>query len=223
MEMTKNGIVYDLMPNGLTVVRLSTTWTPNKRLKIPSSAWNHEVTHIAPNAFQGHDFETVVLPRSIHQIGDYAFADCKSLVGVNFTDRGSCPKYLHIGEKAFYNCESLIAINSIWGSLVLANSAFEGCKNLVLNNLVFKAGERAFAGCEQLRCLHMKCGGELAKNAIDATQEITVMFTVEKFVPGDYENIIKNLEGTNAVICCADDSPMIELVYEGYCVKTTPF
>lgn len=223
MEMTKNGIVYDLMPNSLTVVRISKTWKPNKTLKIPSSAWNHEVTHIAPNAFQGYDVETVVLPRSIHQIGDYAFADCKSLVSIEFTDRGSCPNYLHIGEKAFYGCESLIAINSVWGYLVLANSAFEGCKSLVSNNIVFEAGERAFAGCERMGSLCMKSGGKLAKNAIDATQKIAIMFTVDKFNPDDYENIIKNLDGTNAVICCNDDSPMMELIYDGYSVEPIPF
>ena len=222
MEMSKNGIVYDLKPNCLTVVRLTKKWKPNKMLKIPSSVWNHEVTHIAPNAFQGHDFETVVLPRSIHQIGDYAFADCKSLVSVEFTDRGCCPPYLHIGEKAFFGCESLVAMCNVWCFLVLANSAFEGCKRLILQNIVFEVGEHAIAGCERIENLFIKCGGKLAKNAFDANQKISIIL-LDEFCQNDYENIIKNIEGTNAVICCRDDSPMLELIYAGYSVNPIQF
>lgn len=53
------------------------------RLSLPDNIKDHQVTEIAPYAFQGYSkLKEVVIPASISAIGNYAFADCIGLRSV---------------------------------------------------------------------------------------------------------------------------------------------
>lgn len=70
--------------------------------------------------------ENTVIPESVTEIGDGAFAQCMGLVEVTI------PKSVtKIGRGAFYNCIGLSRIIIAESTVEVGESAFEGCRNLV--------------------------------------------------------------------------------------------
>ena len=67
----------------------------------------------------------VVLPKSLKEIGDYAFYYCKNLVSVNIPD-----SVTSIGNDAFYECCKLTSVNIPNSVTSIGNYAFEGCSSL---------------------------------------------------------------------------------------------
>ncbi|MBR0412221.1 MAG: leucine-rich repeat protein [Eubacterium sp.] len=123
-------------------------------LTIPSSVLlddgYYDVTAIAPRVFEGNLLlKSVVIPDTVTQISDYAFADCINATGITF---GSGVE--SIGQKAFYNFG---ANNGSAGELNLPDSlkstddfAFKGTAfggALVLPDSLTTMGVGTFCNC----------------------------------------------------------------------------
>ena len=72
----------------------------------------------------------VVLPKSLKEIGDYAFYNCYNLVSVNIPD-----SVTSIGNRAFYICSSLTSVT--------------------IGKSVTSIGEYAFSNCSSLTSVHI--------------------------------------------------------------------
>ena len=95
----------------------------------------------------------VVLPKSLKEIGDYAFYDCYNLVSVNIPD-----SVTSIGEYAFDGCTSLTSITIPNSVTSIRKSAFRRCKSLTsitIPNSLTSIGEYAFYGCDALTSINV--------------------------------------------------------------------
>lgn len=84
------------------------------------------INQIFNYAFYGFDFTTIVLPNSITNIGEYAFAECRKLETITFGDN-----LLLIGNKAFSNDSNISSIFVPETTRTLYSTAFDGCMKLV--------------------------------------------------------------------------------------------
>ena len=120
---------------------------------------------------------TIVLPKSIKSIKDYAF----NSTGLSGTLNIPASVRDTIGKNAFSFCDGLIAINLSSVSYI-GESAFQACSNLagglVIPDSVFEIKPWAFAYCEKISSISISktvnsignttfinCGGNLAVNA----------------------------------------------------------
>ena len=97
---------------------------------------------------KGEIVETVVLPSSITNIGDYAFRGCDSLTSVVIPNSVTT-----IGNNAFYDCFNLTSITIPNSVITIGNAAFVGCSGLasvVIPNSVTTIGNVAFGNCFSL-------------------------------------------------------------------------
>ena len=95
----------------------------------------------------------VVLPKSLKEIGDYAFYNCYNLVSVNIPD-----SVTSIGEYAFDGCTSLTSITIPNSVISIRKSAFRRCKSLTsitIPNSLTSIGEYAFYGCDALTSINV--------------------------------------------------------------------
>jgi len=116
-----------------------------QEIVIPSSiivdAEEYLVTTIGAGAFQGEDLLSVVIPDSVTEIEDYAFAFNPRLTNVIMMGNS----VIHIGNNAFYNSHLFTAIipDSV---ITIGDSAFitERLMMLDLGNSITEIGESAF-------------------------------------------------------------------------------
>ena len=102
----------------------------------------------------------VVLPKSLKEIGDYAFYICYNLVSVNIP-----VGVTSIGKSAFDGCRSLTSVHitdlAAWCNIDFGDSALSGphhnlylngelVTDLVIPNSVTSIGRYAFCGCKSL-------------------------------------------------------------------------
>ena len=99
--------------------------------------------------YAGHPVETVIGPKTLLSIGDYAFADCASLSSV------SLPVATSIGEIAFADCASLSSV-SLPAATSIGNNAFENCSSLTSVSLpaATSIGNNAFPNCSSLTSVY---------------------------------------------------------------------
>lgn len=94
-------------------------------LTIPEKIGTITVARIGKEAFKGSPFTGVILPDTLCNIGEGAFASCEDLVSIKF------PANLKIVEKnAFNSCLSLKEVKLPDGVTHLATGAFYNCKLL---------------------------------------------------------------------------------------------
>ena len=89
-----------------------------------------------------------VIPNSVLNIGDLAFAYCRSLNSVTMPD-----SVTGIGEGAFYGCSSFTSVIIPDSVLNIGNIAFAGCRSLTsvtIGDSVTSIGEGAFSECSSL-------------------------------------------------------------------------
>lgn len=131
------------------------------------------------SAFSENEILThIILPDTLEEIGDYAFASCANLkiiaipasvarIGVSaFDDCISLKKLMFvgtsqlqsIGERAFYSCEMLTSISIPASVTSIASSAFYSCDNLT--SVTFaegcqlqSIGDSVFGFCEKLESI----------------------------------------------------------------------
>ena len=110
----------------------------------------HEDTKvIMGRAFGGSTMTSIVIPDSVVEIGDEAFAECENLQSVVI---GNGVKT--IGNNAFYCCESLSDITFGDSLESIGNLSFSACyalEELVLPDGLVTIGEQAFASCNSLK------------------------------------------------------------------------
>ena len=174
--------------------------------RIPDYAFNPYGGSYAPN------FDTVIIPDSVSEIGNYAFYLCSSMknltIGSNLES---------IGNYAFYGCSSLKEISIPNNTYVIGEYAFTSCENveaLKLGNGVFELGKCAFAnlcalktltvpgtvtemgayafqGCYSLETLILEDGltsiGENAFSSCSALNSITIPKTLSYIGAGAFE------------------------------------
>lgn len=116
-------------------------------VQIPAAPDGKPVTRIAADAFRGNHFVTeVVLPETVTEIGDEAFAECAKLSSVTAKNAAV------IGTRAFADDPQLqtAVLAETWESV--GNAAFSGCASLrtmTLNGITEIPAE-CFANCSAM-------------------------------------------------------------------------
>jgi hypothetical protein len=135
-------------------------------------------TSIGVGAFFGcSGLQSITIPDSVVNIGDYAFYYCRDLtsitIGKGVTSIGKeafdgCSNLNHIvlpsgvtsiGDFAFYECTGLKMINIPTSVQSIGNYAFFGCPRLIsimISDSVTSVGERAFDNCRSLTSITIR-------------------------------------------------------------------
>lgn len=114
------------------------------------------VNSITANAFNGAGIESLVLPSTVEEIGEYAFANCKNLKEVKL---GMDMK--KVGSHAFYNCTALEMLTLNNELQFLGASAFENCESLVsvrFPSTIEVVETAAFKNCKSLKKAKLRTG-----------------------------------------------------------------
>ena len=99
------------------------------------------------------EFESVVLPNSLIEIGDYAFHDCECLKEINIPN-----SVKSIGDRAFEDCSSLQTVNIPNSVKSIGDGTFSYCTNLQTVNIpnsVERIGDEAFEDCSSLQTINI--------------------------------------------------------------------
>ena len=106
------------------------------------------VTNIGDYAFAGCGSTSITIPDSVTSIGKQAFQDCASLVSVTIPNG-----ITNIGIAMFQNCSRLASITIPDSVTSIGVVAFSGCRGLTsvtIPNSVTNIGNLAFSGCRGL-------------------------------------------------------------------------
>ncbi len=98
---------------------------------------------------EGKIENTYVIPPSVINIGDYAFANCNGLTNIQIP-----PAVDNIGKYAFAFCNKLTNVKIVEGVTNIDNYAFSSCGNLTdieIPKSVTSIGVYAFGSCRNLR------------------------------------------------------------------------
>lgn len=117
---------------------------------------------IGERMFTSRGLQTILLPKSVTSIDDYAFSSCHSLNKVVIYENS----VKTIGMAAFEYCSSLADIILPEGVTTIARSAFYKSKELVsvvIPNSVKSIGTEAFNGCSALKSIVLPEGMTLIK------------------------------------------------------------
>ena len=114
-----------VIPNGIQTIATDAfkNNTYVKAVVIPKS-----VKEIQPYAFWGSSITSVTIGAGLKEIGDYAFANCKSLTSVNIPENVE-----RIGIYAFEDNISLTDATITYKTMDIHESAFDGCYKLVIH------------------------------------------------------------------------------------------
>ena len=113
------------------------------------------VTKICDNAFESTGFESIVIPATITQIQNSAFAKCQNLVSVKF--EGSMSS---IGLSTFASCTKLTSVD-LGTITVISSSMFNGCSSLTsitIPSTVLTISSEAFLSCSALKSVTFNDG-----------------------------------------------------------------
>ena len=177
-------------------------------LIIPKKYHGKPVTKIANSAFRSNDsFTKIVIPSSIIEIGELAFAYTDAIKEVIFEEKSNCKT---IGKQAF-------ALDSGFQSITIPKSvssigemAFDSCNGL--SNITFEADtalteipEQCFQYCKALKKINIPEGVKtIKKEAFSATYhltEITIPESVETIESQAFHFAFKDAgEGAKIVI-----------------------
>lgn len=156
-------------------------------VKIPD---DKNINAIGEEAFKDNDNITkIIIPRTVTQISEKAFINCKALKEVYFiseeTIKPADAKLSTIRRRAFYNCTALEKIDfSNCKVITLDAEVFAGCvslKEVVNMTNIGTMNDRAFYGCKSLERvdatgLHI-CGESVFENCTSVNELITGAYT----------------------------------------------
>lgn len=106
---------------------------------------------IGKYAFYLSKLESIVIPATVSQIGDYAFQSCKALKTITFAE-GIDGKTLKLGTSCFRGT-AITGIELPEGITSFPNTMFTDCKSLksiTIPSTVTTIGDQAFSGCLSL-------------------------------------------------------------------------
>lgn len=105
---------------------------------------------------------TYTIPNSVTEINSYAFADCKNLTSVVFSNN-----LIRIDDNAFQRCTSLTSINLPESIRLTGYSAFGECTSLTSITIpanIETIGNYSFSGCTNLNSIHVRASNPLVLN-----------------------------------------------------------
>lgn len=151
---------------------------------------------IGERMFTSRGLQTILLPKSVTSIDDYAFSSCHSLNKVVIYENS----VKTIGMAAFEYCSSLADIILPEGVTTIARSAFYGCtnlKNIIIPNKVTSIEERTFYECKELVSVvipnSVKSIGTEAFNGCSALKSIVLpegMTLIKKWTFADCSSLV---------------------------------
>lgn len=118
-------------------------------ITVPESINNMTVTKIGAFCFAGNEsVETIVLPDTITEIGEYAFSNCPNLKKV------IAPGVVKCGRYAFQNCGKLMEVIMPQNDNTFTGM-FKNCASLIIaqisdNDFFTSYYNKAFYGCERM-------------------------------------------------------------------------
>ncbi len=141
-----------------------------------------------------------VVPDSVTEIDDYAFADCPNIVRVTLNEN-----VITLGHHVFADCPELKYIDGALGIQIIPNNAFEGCASLSefetwVNVVSIK--DFAFLDCAELTTLI------LGRNVRDLGQGITDLCPKFEGYVVDDENIY--FKSKNGILFNKNSSMLIK-------------
>lgn len=121
-----------------------------EKVKIPETINERTVVAVSGSAKKTlfPKAKTIILPDTLEDIYNYAFADCSYLIEINIPNGVK-----EIGEYAFKDCISLQELEIPASVEEIEPNAFSGCvslSKLTISDGVRKIGEGAFSGCTSL-------------------------------------------------------------------------
>lgn len=135
LRVSQNENLFEMeIPN--TVKKINCFGSSFKNIVIPDS-----ITELESKAFRLNlNLETITFPSTLTKIGEGAFQECNSLLGVS-----GLPEGIEIETEAFSQCEKLEIVD-IPENAIVGDRAFEICKNLKSVNVPASAtiSESAF-------------------------------------------------------------------------------
>ena len=143
-----------------------------KNVVIPWEINGVAVEAIGDTAFApdhvGPPIETVIGPKTLLSIGDYAFYYCASLTSV------SLPAATSIGDNAFEGCNSPTSI-SLPSATSIGDYAFYYCASLSSVSLpaATSIGDNAFASCASLSSVSLPVATSIGDSAFDSCTNLT--------------------------------------------------
>ncbi len=188
------GVVYNVSGDGTHAVVVSYIGSA-KNVVIAEEYDGKPVTKIKNNAFDGKSINSILIPDSIMEIGDYAFYNCSTMTDVTVGNG-----LLSVGTDAFALCTGLMSVHitdiSKWcaisfenhsaNPLSCANDLYigtEAVRNLVIPVGVESIGNYAFYNCIFITDLTISNGvvsiGSSAFSYCRSITEITVPESVE--------------------------------------------
>ena len=161
--LSKDGKTLHTIPPGLKSVNI-----PEGIEKLNSGACSNALV------------KSVIIPKSVKSIGDYAFSDCSKLRTV--TIPGNVES---IGDGAFYGCYRLAKVIISDGVKSIGEEAFKDCdslKKVVLPDSVERIGKSAFVDCNQLKTVTVpKCPSNVGKASATAATNTANIIKEEIF------------------------------------------
>ncbi|MCI8562879.1 MAG: leucine-rich repeat protein, partial [Lachnospiraceae bacterium] len=97
---------------------------------VPENIGGYTVTKVAQDAFKDTKITGVNLPKSITEIGNYAFRDCLSLETVTMEYNSTVEYTASIGDGAFSGCTALTGVILPENVTSIRDYAFSGCTAL---------------------------------------------------------------------------------------------
>ena len=106
------------------------------------------VSSIGPCAFEGCFLSSVLIPKSVREVGESAFAFCRNLQQITIPFG-----VVNVEDLTFLSCDSLEKVDLPEGIVYIGGYAFSGCQSLSsirIPSSVRMIDEKAFRGCTSL-------------------------------------------------------------------------
>lgn len=160
-------------------------------VEIPATLGGYTVTRIGDFAFaECKSLTSITIGDNITSIGSWAFAYCDGLTSVKIPDSVST-----IGYDAFYDCIALESVTIGDGVELIGGWAFENCKSLIsvtIGDSVEYIGAHAFASCESLTSVAIPNGVKVidygAFYGCTNLESVTIGNSVEHIYSGAFKD-----------------------------------
>ena len=129
-EVVENGVIYEVNEQERTAVVVGLNDESSSTAEIQEYVSGYLVSGIESYAFRDCDcLESITIPASAFNIGEYAFDKCYRLTSIKITDYSYSQGYHYsIGSGAFRSCSSLASINIPSSVTSIGDDAFENPK-----------------------------------------------------------------------------------------------
>ena len=177
-----------------------------RKVIIPEYINGFQVVHIDIAAFKNSTLEEVLIPDSILDILEEAFAGCANLKIVQVYKTKEPRRKIYLHKACFKNCENLEKIfvesDTLLSILVDSTRCFYNCKNLKTINAIFTSEipGYTFYGCESLDNLVLKqeslggiCFAGTSLTHCKNLKNITLLGNISSYTPDNIWRRMNNM------------------------------